>query len=227
MLDHGEKTIVSRSSRAATRLDAATRAAVGRPLVWVALIALVAAWPVVWTLRTRVPPSPPVLGSLPAFQLTDQHGRPFGSQELAGRVWVASFVFTRCETVCPAITRQMARIQDRTRNLEPALHLVSFSVDPEYDTPERLAAYARAHRASPRMWSFLTGPADSVRETVEKGLRVTMERDAGDPSPAAITHGGHLVLVDGSARIRGYYDPETPGAMDRVVRDAALLANGQ
>lgn len=227
MLDDQHESVASPAGRAATRLDAAVRAAVGRPLVWLVVIALVAAWPFVWTLRTRVPPSPPVLGSLPAFRLTDQHGRPFGSEDLAGRVWVASFIFTRCETVCPAITRHMARIQDRTRNLEPTLHLVSFSVDPEHDTPERLAEYARAHRASPRMWSFLTGPADSVRETVEKGLRVTMQRDAGDPSPAAITHGTHLVLVDGAARIRGYYDPETPGAMDRVVRDAALLANGR
>jgi protein SCO1/2 len=226
MLDqHGR--VAAPAGRAATRIDAAARAVVGRPLVWLVVIALVAAWPVVWTLRTRIPPSPPVLGALPAFRLTDQHGRPFGSQELAGRVWVASFIFTRCETVCPAVTRKMARIQDRTRNLEPALHLVSFSVDPEHDTPERLAEYARAHRASPRMWTFLTGPADAVRETVEKGLRVTMERDAGDPSPAAITHGSHLVLVDGEGRIRGYYDPETPAAMDRVVRDAALLANGR
>jgi cytochrome oxidase Cu insertion factor (SCO1/SenC/PrrC family) len=145
MLDQ-RGSVASPAGRAATRIDAAARAVVGRPLVWLVVIALVAAWPVVWTLRTRVPPSPPVLGALPAFRLTDQHGRPFGSQELAGRVWVASFIFTRCETVCPAVTRKMARIQDRTRNLEPALHLVSFSVDPEHDTPERLAE--RAHGAT-------------------------------------------------------------------------------
>jgi protein SCO1/2 len=166
-----------------------------------------------------------VLGTLPAFQLTDQEGRAFGSGDLAGRVWVASFIFTRCETVCPAITRQMALIQARTRNLEPALHLVSFSVDPEYDTPARLAAYARAHRASPRMWTFVTGRAEAVQETVEKGLRISMGRADGDPSPGAISHGTHLVLVDREARIRGYYDPDAPDAIDRVVRDAALLVN--
>lgn len=226
MLDqHGN--VASPAGRAATRLDAAARAVVGRPLVWLVVIALVAAWPVVWTLRTRIPPSPPVLGALPAFRLTDQHGRPFGSQELAGRVWVASFIFTRCETVCPRITAQLARVQGRTRNLEPALHLVSFSVDPEHDTPARLAAYARAHRASPRMWTFVTGPAAAVQETVERGLRVSMGREPGEPSPAAISHGTHLVLVDRAARIRGYYDPEAPDAVDRLVRDAALLVNGR
>lgn len=213
------------SERAAARADRVARATAGRPLFWIVVIAAIAAWPVVWSLRTPVPRPPPVLGTLPGFQLTDQEGRPFGSGDLTGRVWVASFIFTRCETVCPRITAQMARIQARTRNLEPALHLVSFSVDPEYDTPERLAAYARAHRASPRMWTFLTGPAEAVQETVEKGLRVSMGRERGDPSPAGISHGTHLVLIDGAARIRGYYDPEAPDVIDRVVRDAALLVN--
>lgn len=218
-------TSATLAARLSARVDAGVRAAVGRPLAWLAAIALLAAWPVVWTLGTRVPPPPPVLGTLPAFQLTDQEGRPFGSEELAGRVWVASFIFTRCPTVCPAITRQVARIQARTRNLEPELHLVSFSVDPAYDTPARLAEYARAHRASPRMWTFLTGPADEVQATVEKGLRVSMGREPGDPTAGGISHGTHLVLVDRAARIRGYYDPDAPDTIDRVVRDAALLVN--
>jgi protein SCO1 len=203
----------------------AVRAAVGRPLFWAVVISLLAAWPVVWAVRTDVPPPPPVLGTLPPFRLTDQDGAAFGSAELAGRVWVASFIFTRCPTVCPAVTRQMALVQGRTRNLEPALHLVSFSVDPEFDTPPRLAAYAREHRASPRMWTFLTGPADAVRATVEKGLRIHVGRDPADTSPAGISHGTHLVLIDGAARIRGYYDSDDPDAIDRVVRDAALLVN--
>jgi protein SCO1/2 len=197
-------------------------AVVARPVAWALLVAFIAAWPIVWALRTPVPPRLKVLGTLPPFELTAQDGSPFGSKDLAGRVWVASFIFTRCDTVCPAITRQMARIQGRTRNLEPAFHLVSISVDPEFDDPARLAVYARAHRASPRMWTFLTGPIDAVRETVVRGLRISMdpERPGGDAF-----HGTHLVLVDGEGRIRGYYDPEDAGAVERVVRDAALLVN--
>jgi protein SCO1 len=218
-------TFADLSGRAAARADRAARAAAGRPLLWIVAIAALAAWPVLWSLRSPIPRPPPVLGTLPGFELTDQEGRPFGSGDLTGRVWVASFIFTRCETVCPRITAQMARIQARTRNLEPELHLVSFSVDPEHDTPARLAEYARAHRASPRMWTFLTGSADAVRHTVEKGLRVSIGREPGDPSPAGISHGTHLVLIDGAARIRGYYDPEAADVVERVVRDAALLVN--
>lgn len=205
-------------------LETAAKALVARPLFWLALIATIAAWPVVWALRSPVPPPLPVLGTLPSFELVDQSGRPFGSRDLAGRVWVASFIFTRCDTECPAITRQMARIQSRARNLEPAFHLVSISVDPEYDSPARLAEYARAHRASPRMWTFVTGASEPIRETVVKGFRVSMGHDPGT-GPEGITHGTHLVLVDGAGRIRGYYDGESPATVDDVVRDAAILVN--
>ena len=205
------------------RLHGAVSAAVGRPLAWIVVVALIAAWPIAWALRTPLPPRLPVLGTVPPFELTGQDGGAFGSRDLAGRVWVASFIFTRCETVCPAITRQMARIQGRTRNLEPAFHLVSISVDPEFDDPVRLAAYARAHRASPRMWTFLTGPIETVRDTVVRGLRVSM--DAKRPEEQDISHGTHLVLVDGEGRIRGYYDSERTDVVERVVRDAALLVN--
>src|SRR6267143_840801 len=170
-------------------------------------------------------PRLPVLGTVPPFELTAQDGGAFGSKDLAGRVWVASVIFTRCETGCPAITRQMARIQGRTRNLEPAFHLVSISVDPEFDDPARLAAYARAHRASPRMWTFLTGPVEVVRDTVARGLRVSMGADAKRPREEDISHGTRLVLVDGEGRIRAYYDPDRADVVERVVRDAALLVN--
>jgi protein SCO1/2 len=167
-----------------------------------------------------------VLGTIPAFRLTDQDGGSFGSRELEGKVWVASFVFTRCTTVCPAVTATMARIQDRTRNLEPAFHLVSFSVDPTFDTPARLAVYARGHRASPRLWTFLTGPEQAVQAAVVKGLRETMGREAPDDGTGrGVVHGTHLVLVDARGRVRAYYSSDTPEVVDRVVRDAALLIN--
>jgi protein SCO1/2 len=119
----------------------------------------------------------------------------------------------------------MAQIQARMRNLEPAFQLVSISVDPDFDRPARLAEYARAARASPRMWTFLTGSADAVRDTVVRGLRVSMGRDAGGPGGEGISHGTHLVLVDGRGEIRGYYDADAPDTVERVVRDAALLVN--
>ena len=214
----------SEARRPATALEGAVARLVARPIFWVLVVAAMATAPVVSSLRTRLPPPLPVLAELPRFELVDQDGRRFGSQELEGRVWVASFIFTRCATICPAITARMARIQDRTRELAPAFHLVSFSVDPDYDTPARLAEYARHHRASPRLWSFLTGPEEAVKDAVVKGLKVSMGRAAGG-GPGDIFHGSHLVLVDGRGRVRGYYDSEDQQAVDHVVRDAGLLVN--
>ncbi len=212
--------------RAAVRLgDRASRLA-ARPAAWLVLAAAIFSWSVAWALRTPLPPPLPVLAQLPRFALTDQEGRPFGSRELDGRAWAASFIFTRCPTVCPRITARMARVQDRTRQLAPSFHLVTFSVDPAFDTPERLAAYARAHRASPRLWSFVTGSEAAVREAVVGGMKVAMERQTGPGGRfEGVLHGSALVLVDQRGRLRGIYDPEDDAALDRLVRDAGLLVN--
>ena len=200
-------------------------AAVARPITWVILVAAIAAWPVAWALRTPLPPRLPILGTVQPFQLTAQDGNPFGSKDLAGRVWLASLMFTRCQTICPTLARSMGKIQSRTRNLEPEFHLVSITVDPEFDRPDRLAEYARTHRASPRMWTFLTGPVDAVQNTVAHGLGASMHWQTEHSPQEGISHGTKLVLVDREGRIRAYYDPRDADAVDRIVRDAALLVN--
>jgi protein SCO1/2 len=200
-------------------------ALVGRPLFWLVVVALGVAIPVVGQVR-RAPERPlPVLGTLPDFRLTDQEGRPFGAADLRGRVWVAGFIFTRCPTICPAISARMARLQHRARGIEERFRLVSFSVDPAYDTPERLAAYARQYRASPRMWKMLTGPLDAVKGTVEGGLKIAMGEPVGEQDFASLFHGTHFVLVDAALRIRGYYDSSAADVEDRLLHDATMLIN--
>jgi protein SCO1/2 len=196
-----------------------------RPAFWVLVVGLGLAIPVVNQVRRAPPPALPVLGTLPDFRLTDQEGHPFGGAELRGRVWVAGFIFTRCPTICPAITARMARIQRRAGGIEQRFRLVSFTVDPAYDTPERLAAYARAHRASPRLWKMLTGPLDDVKRTVEDGLKIAMGTPQGEQDFASLFHGTHFVLVDADLRVRGYYDSSAPDTEDRLLRDATMLIN--
>jgi protein SCO1/2 len=195
---------------------------VGRPLFWVAIIGFLFTGPIVRAVRTRLPPTLPVLGTLPEFQLTDEQGQPFGSRELRGRIWVANFIFTRCPTICPVLTARMSKFQDHVRNLEPMVRLVSFSVDPEHDTPAILAAYAREHRASPRLWSFLTGPYDLLRRTVVEGLKVAMGPD--EQNAANVFHGTHVVLVDTQLRIRGYYDLVAPEGQAQLLSAMSMLA---
>jgi protein SCO1/2 len=176
--------------------------------------------------RPEAPPPLPAYGELPPFQLTDQEDRRVGLAELRGQAFVAGFIFTRCETVCPAIVAKMRAVKERTADLGPALRLVSFSVDPQYDTPAVLRAYAKGRGADDPRWIFLTGDYQVMRDTVVNGLKMVMEKGAeGDPD--GIFHGSHLVLVDGAGRIRGYYDSSDADVVERVAADArALVESG-
>ena len=150
----------------------------------------------------------------------DQTGAPFGPERLSGRVWIADFVFTRCPDLCPRMTERLAGVQ---RALGEQADVVSVSVDPAYDTPERLAAFARAHGADSPRWHFLTGDSGHVQEAVLRGFKIAFSRDSEDI--ATITHGVHVVLVDGRGRIRGYYDSNDADALERLVRDARRVAD--
>ena len=215
----------ARAGGPARQLQRRVAALVARPALWGLFVAAGVALPV-WRQVSRVPAQPlPVLGVLPEFRLADQDGRPFGSADLRGMVWMAGFIFTRCPTICPALTQKMAAIQHRARGIATAFRLVSFSVDPGYDTPARLAEFARRNRASPRMWKMLTGPLDAMKTTVEDGLKISMGEPRGEADFAGIFHGTHFVLVDRTSRIRGYYDSSDADVADKVLRDAAMLLN--
>ena len=200
---------------------------VGNPLVWGALLALLFGLPLVRSLTRRLGTAPVVLGTLPAFTLTDQRGQPFGTRELAGKVWVANFIFTSCEGVCPLLSERMAEVGRRGRKLGPDFHLVSISVDPERDTPDKLAAYGARFGANPASWSFLTGPIPALEATVVDGFKVGMGREPdadGGLGAWQIFHGENLVLVDRRLRIRGYF-PATPEGLDSLMTAVQRVVN--
>jgi protein SCO1/2 len=213
------------------KVPAPLRARLGRvaasPWLWLAVVAFGVLVPLGTRLLQPPPPVLPELGQLPAFSLVDQDGQTFGKDDLVGKVWVAGFIFTRCPTICPVITATMGRIQHRARGIENQFRLVSFSVDPTYDTPAVLSAFAVKHRASPRMWKFLTGPFEAIKQTVMDGLKIAMTDKPieGEQDFASIMHGTHFVLVDQRGVIRGYYDSDAPDVVDRVLEAAAMLIN--
>jgi protein SCO1/2 len=177
-----------------------------------------------------VAPELPVLGDLPAFSLVAEDGKAFGKDDLLGRVWIVDFVFTTCADACPRLQGKMRRIQDRLVPLEQGggIGLLSISVDPDRDTPEKLRHYGETFGARPGLWRSLTGDQKEVERTVVKGFHIAMAKvpaEANDAHAEAfdIMHGERLVLVDRLGRIRGYYDADDP---DRVLRDARSLTPG-
>ena len=207
-------------------LEARFSALVGRPLFWFVFVGLIALFPIVRAVTRKIPPPPQLRLPLPAFVLTDQKGKPFGLDDLKGRLWAADFVFTTCPTACPKLTKRMVQIQHRSRNLGQAFHLVTFTVDPDTDTPEVLAAYAAKNHADPSRWHFLTGSLASIETTVVKGFKIAMGKEPVTQGSTLFTifHGEKLVLVDGDGAIRGYYDADDEG-VDKLLQDADILAN--
>jgi protein SCO1 len=200
-----------------------------RPAFWVVAVAVLFGVPLGRSLLRRVPAPPPVLGQVPAFTLTDQTGRPFGTDQLRGKVWVADFIFTACLEACPRMTERMGDVMHRARHLGPDFHLVSMTVDPDRDTPARLAAYSARFGAHAQKWSFLTGPMDVIQTAVVDGFKIGLDRrpgpDAGDaPSFWEIVHGEHLVLIDRQLRIRGYF-PATPEGIDQLMEAIGQVIN--
>jgi protein SCO1/2 len=191
----------------------AARAA-STPWTWIAIIGFMFAWPLVRSIQaaSHLPPQRPHLGEVPAFGLVDQRLEPLGAAELRGRVWIASFTYASCDAICPDMVETMSRVQHRVRGLGQSIKLVTFSVQPRRDTPERFADYAAKHRASPRIWGFATGAPDQVGLVME----------AFDVTAAPQTR---FFLVDRDMQIRGTYDMTDAASEDLLVRDAGLLVN--
>jgi cytochrome oxidase Cu insertion factor (SCO1/SenC/PrrC family) len=166
----------------------------------------------------------PVLGALPAFQLTERSGRSVGLDDLRGRVWVATFFFSRCRDTCPLQNARLAQLQADFA-AAPDVRLVSISVDAEHDTPAVLRRYAAALRADPERWLFLTGDPAGIARLAQESFRVSVLRAPrsapGGPAPV-LGHSPGLVLVDRRGRIRGYYHGEDPADVERLRRDMAL-----
>jgi protein SCO1/2 len=177
--------------------------------------------------KRREPPPLQVLGRVPAFQLTDQSGAPFTDGSMAGHVNVVDFIFTRCVASCPRLTAHMSELQGRFTRTGSGARLVSFSVDPENDTPAVLADYAKRNGADPARWSFVTGPVDGVKTAVVSGFKVALEKLPKGANDYDVTHGDWFVLVDGSGNIRGYYTTDQPADVERLARDVSRLERGE
>jgi protein SCO1 len=156
----------------------------------------------------------------PVFSLTNQRNQPVSNATLAGKPYVAAFIFTTCQQICPVMSSHMAKLQGQ---LPPSVKLVSFSVDPDHDTPAVLEAYGKVYGADDNRWYFLTGSSKDIYG-VASAMHLTAIPAAG-LSP--IMHSAKLLLIDGAGEVRGIYDTTEPDELNKLVGDATRLANGQ
>lgn len=160
-----------------------------------------------------------VLWKVPAFSFPSQAGRPTTPADLKGRVWIADFIFTECTSVCPLITAKMVLLQRRLA--DPQLRFVSFSVDPEHDTPQALTQYKESWRPDEARWTLLSTDPKGLRALTD-GMHVALEKGNDPANP--IVHTSLFFLVDATGAVRGVYDSNDDAALDRLARDVGRLS---
>lgn len=199
---------------------------------WICFFLLTFSYPIYRSINRELPPELPRLAKVPEFTLTNEFGKPFGSKDLKGRIYMASFLFTSCPTTCPGLVERMKVAQKRLKGLGQKVALVSFTVDPVIDTPEVLFRYSRKNKANPYVWHFLTGSHKELSALLIDGFKVPMgEKEAvegvvGEETVTLmdIAHTEKLALVDEEGNIRGYYSTDKYG-MDKMMIDVGLLVN--
>jgi protein SCO1 len=164
-------------------------------------------------------PALPSYGVVPDFTLTDQTGASFNSAALDKKVWIADFVFTNCPGPCPRMSSQMHQVETALAG-DDTVRFVSFTVDPVRDTPPVLAAYAQHFDATPGKWFFLTG-GEADLNRLSRGVFMLGDVDG------SLQHSTRFALIDGSSRIRGYYQSSEPEAIPTLIADAQRLLQEQ
>ena len=156
----------------------------------------------------------------PAFQFVNQSNESISEKNFEGKVQVVDFFFTSCPTICPKMTNHLEKVQDHFLQ-EDKLAIISFSIDPTHDTPERLTMYADLYGVDPERWSLLTGKETDVFE-LAKDYKV-MAFDDSMQGKTNLIHDGTFVLVDNQRRIRGYYNGLEETEVNRLINDVELL----
>lgn len=169
----------------------------------------------------------PVITTVPAFELVDQTNHAYGTDELSGRPWIASFVYSTCPGPCPMVVQRLGDIKQRLSN-DSRMMIVSITVDPDGDTPKVLEAYGRTHAIDPARWRLLTGPYNEVLTLVQKGFFLPLAENEGADArllaeQGPITHSTKLVLVDAELQVRGYYDSDDANELKQLTVDVQRL----
>lgn len=194
-----------------------------RRKVWAATALVLTVMVAGWFWRQAVAGKPDFFGELPAFSMASAWGGKNGTVSkdgLAGRVWVAGFIFVHCGGPCPLVSQAMARLQDR---LPREAVLVTFTVDPDRDSPEVLKRYAQSWEADPSRWWFARGEKKELYQLMYEGFKLPLIEDREAPTGFRVTHSTRLVLVDQRGRVRGYYSTNETEAGKALEEEVGRL----
>ncbi|MEO6034753.1 MAG: SCO family protein [Verrucomicrobiota bacterium] len=174
----------------------------------------------VWSKVAKPFPPPLVYNDAGHFSLTNQLGQGVSEKSLAGQIWIADVIFTRCPLQCIRMTKRMRELQEGLI-AEKSVRFLSLTTDPKFDSPEVLKAYAEKFAADQGSWWFLTGSGTEINRLAVTGLKLAVYEKKPEERevPADLfLHSTRFVLVDGLGRTRGWFDGEKPEAKAEIIR---------
>lgn len=158
------------------------------------------------------------------FEFFDQKNQRFQSSSIKDKIWVVEYFFATCKGICPIMNAQMQRVQS-AHEKDTNVVILSFTVDPDQDTPEALGLYADEHGAIAGKWFFLTGEKSMLYELARKSFFLLKPAEAKNQGDAGgdFIHTNNFVLIDRDKQIRGYYDGTNPKEVDALILDVSRL----
>jgi protein SCO1 len=158
-----------------------------------------------------------------SFQSTNQDGKSVSLEDLQGDVWVANFFFTSCTTVCPPMTAHMSELQDKIAAEGLDTKIISFSVDPEIDTPEKIKKFTEPYSLSFENWSFLTGYSQKeIEDFAMKSFKTFVKKPDNDDQ---VIHQTRFYLVDQNGVVMKDYSGVENPPLDQMIADIKALVN--
>lgn len=163
------------------------------------------------------------------FSLTNQEGKNVTWDSLKGKIVIADFFFTHCPTICPSLTKNMKRMAESIHNgqrvgdrTNKQVHFLSFSIDPERDSVERLKYWADRFQIDPENWWLVTGDKKMIYDLIINEIKVPAEDGMGIDTN--FIHTDHFVLIDSNRHVRGYYHGlDTAVSLPQLSKDLVLL----
>ena len=160
--------------------------------------------------------------------LTNQLGDKVTLDSLHGKIIIADFFFTHCPTICPPMTKNMKRLQESINNgkrvgdkTNKQVHFISFSIDPERDSVERLKYLADRFQVDPDQWWLLTGDKQTIYNMALNELKLGVQD--GEGIDTSFVHSDKFVLIDTNRHVRGYYDGLDSVSLAGLSRDLVML----
>lgn len=162
------------------------------------------------------------------FKLINQLGDSVSWEKIKGKIVIADFFFTHCPTICPPMTRNMKRLQESIHNgqrvgdrTNERIHFLSFSIDPERDSVERLKYWADRFQIDPEQWWLLGGDKKTIYDFAINEIKLpTIDGEGVDTS---FIHSERFVLIDTNRMVRGYYNGLDSVSLAHLTRDIILL----